>query len=396
MQLSAVLHQPRAITILRRALRSARPHHAYLFDGPDGVGKELAAAALAARYLCDADGPPDADACGACASCRLLARDNHPDYHLIHRGLHRSHPDPAVRRGAGLYLAVDVVRHFLLERSAIAPSLGRARVFVVREAERMNDGAQNALLKTLEEPPPRTRLILIATAAGRLLPTIRSRCQRVPFGPLPPAFVEERLRAAGVAADAAWSLARLADGRVGAALAWHRMRLLDALDTLTEAAAALAGNDIEGFGKAILAGGESLARRARAASGAASDDDESGDESDERAAPDGDDEISAATTGSTRALPTDEMRAGVKLALLLLAAALRDALLVRAAADAALLTFPGAKTLCERLAATAAPEDGVRAVATAEMMLDRNVTPQLAMERLGAALLGVVEPVVSA
>ncbi len=374
------------MTIVRRALRSARPHHAYLFEGPDGVGKEAAARALAARYLCTAAADADGDACGACPSCRLLARDNHPDFHLIHRGLHRLHPDPAVRRSAGLFLAVDVVRHFLLEHAAMAPSQGRARVFVIREAERMNDGAQNALLKTLEEPPGATRLILITTAAGRLLPTIRSRCQRVPFGPLPRAFVEERLREAQVGVEAAWTLARLADGRLGAALAWHEARLLEATSCLDDAAGALAARDVESFAKALLAGGEALARRAKGRD----DDGDTGARDEDGGEGPADDDVPPAK-GSARTVPTDELRTGLKGVLMLLAAALRDAVILDAGSDAELLALPHAGPLVRRLAAGAAPEESVRGVAAAEMMLDRNVNAQLALERLGAVLLGVVE-----
>ena len=98
MRFSDVQHQDRALSIVRRALASGRMHHAYLFDGPEGVGKELAARALAARLLCEApDLAENADACGECRACRLFAAGNHPDYHLIHRGLHKRHPDRTIR-----------------------------------------------------------------------------------------------------------------------------------------------------------------------------------------------------------------------------------------------------------------------------------------------------------
>jgi len=221
-----VQHQDRALSILRRALVSGRTHHAYLFDGPEGVGKELAARALAARLMCRsaADavgglfgaGAPPFEPCGECASCRAFAGGSHPDFHLIHRGLHELHPDRTVRRGSGLYLPIDVIRDFLIEPAALRPALGARRLFLVRDAERMQDPAQNALLKTLEEPPGQAALILVTPSAERLLATIRSRCQRIPFAPLPAEFVAARLAAlTGCDAATARALARGAGGRAG-------------------------------------------------------------------------------------------------------------------------------------------------------------------------------------
>ena len=203
------------ISILRRALGSGRTHHAYLFDGPAGVGKELTARALV-RGCCVrmTAAPADADACGQCWPCRLLTTENHPDFHLIHRGLHKLHPDRAVRQRKGLFLGVDLIRHFLIEPAAMKPAQGRRRVFLIRDAERMNEEAQNALLKTLEEPPGTACLILVTASALRLLPTIRSRCQVVPFALLPTDFVSGELAARlGLSSADARALAALAGGR---------------------------------------------------------------------------------------------------------------------------------------------------------------------------------------
>jgi DNA polymerase-3 subunit delta' len=214
---SDVHHQERALSIVRRALAGGRTHHAHLFEGPPGVGKELAGRALAAGLLCeDPQRRPEADACGECRACKLFAAGNHPDFHLIHRGLHKLHPDRSIRAGKGLFLAVDVIRHFLIEPSSSSPALGQRRVFLIRDAERMNEGAQNALLKTLEEPPGSGCLILVTSSAERLLPTIRSRCQRVSFDLLPPDYVQARLRElAGVEPGAARTLAAVSQGRLG-------------------------------------------------------------------------------------------------------------------------------------------------------------------------------------
>ena len=213
MSILEVQHQPRAHRIIQRALASSRMPHAYLFAGPEGVGREMLALRLAQVLLCERPrrrplpdelfaGPDDAgpavqqglDACDACQDCQLVVAGTHPDYTLIHRQLNRQHPDATIRKQKALFLGVDVIRHFLIAKVGLRPHRGRAKVFVVREAERLNEAAQNALLKTLEEPPPDTFLVLITTAMEHLLPTTRSRSQPVIFQPLPTGYVAEQLR----------------------------------------------------------------------------------------------------------------------------------------------------------------------------------------------------------
>ncbi len=212
MSMADVQHQDRAHRTLQRALASARVPHAYLFAGPEGVGREMMALGLAQLMLCaapvhrpawwrepaepsgSAPGQMEgADACGECQECRLVLAGTHPDLAVIYRQLNRQHPDATIRKQKALFLGVDVIRHFLVDRAGTRPLRGRAKVFVVREAERMNESAQNSLLKTLEEPPKDTILILITTALDRMLPTTRSRCQLVQFRPLPPDFIAQKL-----------------------------------------------------------------------------------------------------------------------------------------------------------------------------------------------------------
>jgi len=208
MSIFDVEHQPRAHRILQRALACERMPHAYLFAGPEGVGKEMLARRLAKTLLCSspvrrpmpqtiADAVPageGADACNECQECRLVDADTHPDLFLIYRQLNRQHPDSTIRKQKALVLGVDVIRHFLIERSGTRPSRGRAKVFIVREAERLNESAQNSLLKTLEEPPPATFIILLTHALDQMLPTTRSRCQHVVFQSLPSDYVTRRLK----------------------------------------------------------------------------------------------------------------------------------------------------------------------------------------------------------
>lgn len=232
--LSDVKHQGAAQRMIQRAFIRERTPHAYLFHGPDGVGKEMLACGLAGLLLCgnpiDHECPGDEtedlglerlrNGCGSCEECRLVSAGTHPDLHLVYRQLNRDHPDPEVRRRKGLDLGVDVLRHFVIERVILTPARGRAKVFVIREADRITPQAQNALLKTLEEPPGTTFIILLVQALDRMLPTTQSRCQIVRFGALPTEFVRARLaelRPDLPSAQVTW-YARCSDGSLGAAL----------------------------------------------------------------------------------------------------------------------------------------------------------------------------------
>ncbi len=195
-------------------LRSHVPH-AILLVGPASVGKTTLALDLAAGLLCTA-GEPSARPCRECRACRLVTDGNHPD-------LHRLAPEGAGRQigiGEARHPEPGTVRH-LIGELALLPVEGGARVAIVEEAERMNEDAQNALLKTLEEPPAGTTIVLCATDEDRLLPTVRSRCARLRLGTVGPREIESALADRGLAdAPTAARLARLAGGRPGLALAY--------------------------------------------------------------------------------------------------------------------------------------------------------------------------------
>jgi DNA polymerase-3 subunit delta' len=246
--------------MIQLALAGDRLPHAYIFHGPDGVGKESFAVALAGLLLCPTPRPAEAetasrpelkdwtgparDACGTCDDCRAVQADTHPDLHRIYRQLNAFHPDPAVRNRKALDLGVDVIRHFVIDAVGAKPARGRAKVFILREADRITTAAQNALLKTLEEPPATTFLILLVSSLERLLPTTFSRCQLVPFAPLPQDFVAERLQAfrPELEPEAVVWTARLAEGSLGRALQYVddgilglRDRILGPLEKIAEA-----------------------------------------------------------------------------------------------------------------------------------------------------------------
>lgn len=232
--LSKLRSQETALRTIEWALESGRIHHAYLFVGPNGVGKELAAFGLAQALVCerrgDAGAPagpnlfgevekPPVRACGTCSACtRAIPREDidrplHPDVVVIERGLYT--PQQLGRRTAETQdISIDQIRTLVLSRSAFAPHEGRAKVFIIRRAEELSVSAANALLKTLEEPGARTHFILLTSQPEALLPTILSRTQRIRFAPLPDDLVAELLIAQGVEAARAKDVARLAGGSV--------------------------------------------------------------------------------------------------------------------------------------------------------------------------------------
>ncbi|MGC9454833.1 MAG: ATP-binding protein [Phycisphaerae bacterium] len=224
LNLSDIVGQDEAVGRLRRVLAGERMPHAYLFAGPDGVGRRTTATALAAALLCDNPGggslldAGEPDACGQCASCRLMAADTHPDFHPVYKELAGYHEDPQVRSRKMQELGIPVIRSFLISPAHQAASRGRGKVFVVLEAELMSQAAQNALLKTLEEPPAGVTIILITDRPELLLATTRSRCATVRFGPLPREFVRRKLSENGTDDAEADFLAAYTDGSIGRAL----------------------------------------------------------------------------------------------------------------------------------------------------------------------------------
>jgi DNA polymerase III subunit delta' len=201
MPFSEIIAQDRALTPLRSALRRGALHHAYLFGGPQGVGKARAAILLSQAANCEAGaeraGALRDDPCGACGPCRKIEKGIHPDVLVLReeRAMAKAGAwEPKGGRSPSKDIVVDQVRDLVDRRLALRRHEGRRRFVLIDPAEAMNPQAQNALLKTLEEPPDETTLVLVAARPDALLPTIRSRCLRVGFGPLPPELVAGRLR----------------------------------------------------------------------------------------------------------------------------------------------------------------------------------------------------------
>jgi DNA polymerase-3 subunit delta' len=261
-RLADVRGHDRVRAILSRALERDRLPPALLFAGPDGVGKKTLALAVAQAALCER--APAPEPCGGCRACRKVSAalvperleelrneaDQHPDEDVWRN--FRLHPDLVLAEGWWLTktgrpraepeIRVDQVRD-LIGEIAGAPFEARRRVFVIDDAHTMNEAAQNALLKSLEEPPPRSNVILVTAAPLGLRQTIRSRCQLLRFGPLTRSAVAAHLaERRGVPEEEARTQAALAGGSLGAALAFESeayARMREGLVDLLERAEAL-------------------------------------------------------------------------------------------------------------------------------------------------------------
>jgi len=248
-----IVGQDAAVALLQRRIAAGRMGHALMFIGPHGVGRRTTALGLAGAILCENpqtlpnngalaeldDSFQLTDACGQCNDCKTLQAGTHPDFEVITKELAAFHPDPQVRGRKMQNLGIGVIDHFLVKKAYLAPSRGRGKVFVVREAELMSTAAQNALLKTLEEPPPGVTIILICRRSEQMLPTTISRCHAIRFGPLPLDFVTERLAREDVAEGEAMFWASFTDGSLGRSLSLGRGEMYAIKCEMLDALAAL-------------------------------------------------------------------------------------------------------------------------------------------------------------
>jgi DNA polymerase-3 subunit delta' len=225
MPYSAIVGHAQQISILTRARSQERLAHAYLFAGPAGVGKRQVALALSQSLLCR-----EGTGCGHCPACQKVDSGNHPDLHLLDG-----------RDGA---IKIEHIR-LVQQQLALRPLEGDYRICLIDGAEEMTPAAANALLKTLEEPLPDTLLVLISEQPEKLLPTILSRCQQLPFKRLPRPQLEKILQQElELENDQVAVLAALSDGSLNKALGRNNQLYLENRSELIQSLSALNTNSI--------------------------------------------------------------------------------------------------------------------------------------------------------
>ncbi len=284
MSIFSVIGQDQALNRLQQALRSRRVPHGYIFHGQAGVGKELCAREFAKIILCEnrrkrrRDGEDCFDCCDSCASCRAIQADAHPDYHLVYREQIRELRPEQNDNGPGrtkahraTALPIDVIRKKLNDPCQLTSAYGRGKVFVVREIHLASVHAQNALLKTLEEPPDGTVLILLADRLEPLLPTVLSRSQMVMFAPLGRDFLLEKLSESGCKQPQSGFWSRFAEGSLGRALWLAAQDWYQAKVALVKRLARLTEKDAVELAELLMDSAKSYAAQARKQDPAVSD-----------------------------------------------------------------------------------------------------------------------------
>lgn len=249
----------------RQALARNRMASTFLFVGPPGIGKRMFALHLAQSLLCERRPEELLDPCGQCPSCLQVLAASHPDVEVLSK--------PADKAFIPVELLIGDKDHRmragLCYQISLKPYSGRRKIAIIDDADYFNKEGANCLLKTLEEPPPKSVLILIGTSEQRQLPTIRSRCQVVRFGPLAESDVAAILVQQGLCADAAAAerAARMSGGSVQQAAQWCDPALVEFRGSLL---GVLAQRDFDHLEAAKLvsqfvesAGKEAAAKRAR-------------------------------------------------------------------------------------------------------------------------------------
>jgi len=199
---SRITGQERAIAFLKRVIASGKIPHSFLFTGIEGVGKTTTALAFCQAINCLE--PVNGEGCGRCRNCRQLDSGNFPDLKFIE-------PD-------GQYLKIEQIRE-LNRDICFRPVEGAYRFVIISRAEAMNQESANSFLKTLEEPPPGNVIVLKVKEPRDLLPTIVSRCRKVPFSPIPrPAIRQYLIEELGIEGENASLIASISDGSLGKAL----------------------------------------------------------------------------------------------------------------------------------------------------------------------------------
>ena len=200
-----IIGQEKVVNILLDTIESGRIGHAYLFVGPDGIGRKSIAKRFSKLIMCMGEDPNRGRMCGKCVSCKLHTSGTNPDYKVISEAIGKNS------------ISIDAIRE-MQDSMTRAPLYGRKSVYVINHAEKMTPQAQNALLKTLEEPPEYVVLILICSNVNLLLDTVKSRLSRIDFSRNTDSEIERILKDNGITPDS--MICSYADGIPGRALSF--------------------------------------------------------------------------------------------------------------------------------------------------------------------------------
>lgn len=371
-----VVGQEAAVDVLQRAAADPRSMtHAWLLTGPPGSGRSVAARAFAAALQCERGG------CGECHQCTTTLAGTHPDLTVVATDQ--------------VTIRIDEVRD-LIGTAARTPSLGRFRVIVVEDADRMAERTTNVLLKAIEEPPPHTVWLLCAPSVQDVLPTIRSRCRAVPLRVPPPEAVAALVaRRDGVDPAVALAAARAAQSHVGLA----RRLARDPEARQRRSAVLDVARRIRGVGDAVLAAGElvDVAKAEATASTTERDAAERAELLRALGAAEGE-TLPPRLRSQVKQLEDDQKRRATRRqrdvldrAMVDLLSLYRDVLVLQLGADVDLVNGldPADLAVVRALAADSTPEQTVRrmdAIGVARERLEGNVAPLLALEAMAIAL----------
>lgn len=228
-------HDP-IVDSFRNSIRRNRLASTFLFVGPAGIGKRMFAMKFAQALQCETNPDEALEPCQTCSPCQQVLALSHPDVEIVGKPDDRSFIPVATFIGDKEHRMREGLCHWI----GMKPAYGRRKVAIIDDADYLNQEGANCLLKTLEEPPPRSILILIGTSQQRQLPTIRSRCQVVRFHPPDEQFMSRRLLEMGIARDEqhGCELAQLADGSFDRARIWADDELTEFRDELWSTLAA--------------------------------------------------------------------------------------------------------------------------------------------------------------
>ncbi len=241
------------MAVVRAALATGRLHHALMLTGPAGADKRALALAIAGALDCET---APGEGCTTCATCTRIADGVHPDVITL------------AREGAAQIIPIETVRSQVVAAVGLPPHEARERVFLIDEATALPPAAANALLKTLEEPPARTRFILMTVAPDQLLPTIRSRCQRLSLAPVTAGARQAEAGEPDLVATLALELCTAIDGGPGAAirLAQHATQRAGEVKLDVALAIELAAIELHARARVAVAAGDWTRARRDAAS----------------------------------------------------------------------------------------------------------------------------------